>query len=178
MNLHRARVLAVSTVSGLAVAGVAWACGIALGFRGFAFAWVSHFLMMAWISGVLDAVQPRLDAAWFRVRPWEPRIYRRLGVVAYRKALRRVGWDRLGGRHPFDGTRASLAALERRTRMSEVGHLVVGAVGTSMVLVAVTLQAWDAAAWLLAVNVVLHAYPVMLQRFTRSRVGRLVGDDS
>jgi hypothetical protein len=60
--------------------------------------------------------------------------------------------------------------------MSETGHLVVGAVGTVLVLVAAALQAWDAAAWLLAVNVVLHAYPVMLQRFTRSRVRRLLGD--
>ncbi len=168
-------VAAGATAGALAVAGLAWACATALG-GGFAFAWVTHFLMMAWISGVLDAVQPRLDGAWFRVRPREPRVYRRLGVVAYRKALRRVGWDRLGGRHVFDGTRASLAALDRQTRMSETGHLVVGAVGTAMVLVAAALQAWDAAAWLLAVNVVLHAYPVMLQRFTRSRVRRLLGD--
>ena len=62
--------------------------------------------------------------------------------------------------------------------MSEVRHLAVGAVGTVMVLVAAIWRAWDAAAWLLAVNVVLHAWPVMLQRFTRSRVARLVDDRS
>ncbi len=175
--MRRARLVAASTAGGLAVAGGAWACGVTLGW-GFAFAWVTHFLMMAWISGVLDAVQPRLGASWFRVRSWEPRTYRRLGVRAYRNALRRIGWDRLGGRQAFDGTRASLPVLERRTRMSEAGHLVVGAVGTVMVLVAAAFEAWDAAAWLLAVNVVLHAYPVMLQRSTRGRIQRLSGDDA
>jgi hypothetical protein len=74
----------------------------------------------------------------------------------------------------FDGTRSSLPGLERRTRMSEFAHVVLGAVGTGMVGVALACHAWDAAAWLFAANVVLHAYPIMLQRVLRARLHRLL----
>ena len=58
--------------------------------------------------------------------------------------------------------------------MSEFAHVVLGAIGTGMVVVALAYHTWDAAAWLFAANVVLHAYPIMLQRVLRSRLHRLL----
>jgi len=113
-------------------------------------------MLMAWTSAVLEVVQP-------------------LGVLKYGALLCRVGWERAtsSGRS-FDGTRSSLPDLERRTRMSEFAHVVLGALGTGMVVVALACHAWDAAAWLFAANVVLHAYPIMLQRVLRARLHRLL----
>jgi hypothetical protein len=109
------------------------------------------------------------------VRDREPLVYRRLGVLQYGAVLRRVGWERAtsSGRS-FDGTRSSLPDLERRTRMSEFAHVVLGVFGTGMVVVALACHAWDAAAWLFVANVVLHAYPIMLQRVLRARLHRLL----
>ena len=163
--------LVLGAVAAAAVVGTAAA---AFGVRGPAFAWIAHFMMMAWTSAVLQVVQPLLRSRWFHVRAWEPRVYRRLGVLQFGALLRRVGWERaMSPGRPFDGTRSSLPGLERRTRMSEFAHLVLGAVGTGMVGVAVAHHAWDAAAWLFAANVVLHAYPIMLQRVVRARLYRI-----
>jgi hypothetical protein len=101
-------------------------------------------------------------------------VYRRLGAWCYLRLLRAIGWERLmrGGR-TFTGTRASLAALDRQTRASELGHLVVAALVTAVSAVAAGAGAWDAVAWLSGLTVLLHVYPVLLQRALRARVQRL-----
>lgn len=157
-----------------AVVAVAGATGAVLGFDTFAFAWVVHFALMAWMAAASAAFRPRLAGPWFRVRPWEPPLYRRLGVWVFMRALRRVGWERaMRGGRAFDGTRASLAGLDRDTRTSECGHLVLAGIGTALAAVAAALAAWSAFTWLLLLNVLLHGYPVLLQRAMRHRVERL-----
>jgi hypothetical protein len=171
---RRLRAAAVALGGGAVVAGVAWATGNAFGYGGPAFAWVLHFLLMGWISGVLDAARPRLTSSYFRVRDREPAVYRRLGAWWYLRLLRAIGWERLmrGGRG-FTGTRASLAVLDRQTRSAECGHLVVAGVVTAVSVVAAGAGAWDAVAWLSGLTVLLHVFPVLLQRALRARIQRL-----
>ena len=171
MSVRSALRLVLGAVAAAAVVGTA---AVAFGVRGPAFAWITHFMLMAWTSAALQVAQPLLRGRWFAVRAWEPRVYRRLGVLQYGALLRRVGWERAtsSGRS-FDGTRSSLPDLERRTRMSEFAHVVIGTVGTVMVVAALAHHAWDAAAWLFAANVVLHVYPIMLQRVVRARLHRI-----
>ncbi len=90
---------------------VAGGTAAVFGFDTFVFAWVVHFALMAWAAVATDRLRPRLDGRWFRVREWEPPLYRRLGVWRFMRALRAVGWERVmrGGR-AFDGTRARAAA--------------------------------------------------------------------
>ena len=162
------------TGGALAVAGAAWVTGAVFGFRGPAFAWVTHCALMAWMSAVMTVTRPALRGGWFQVRAGEPAVYRRLGVVLFLRLLRRIGWERAQrGTRSFDGTRSALTGLERDTRRSELAHLVLAAIGTVLVAVAVAFAAWDAAAWLLAVNILLHGYPVLLQRWVRARVTRI-----
>ncbi len=154
------------------VAALCWGTGAVVGFRGPAFAWIVHFLLMAWVSDALTAWRPSLRGSWFRVREWEPGLYRTLGIGGFAWLLRRSGWDRTL-RRSFDGTRAGLAALEQDTRRSESGHLVVAAIGAGLVVVAAVDRAWDAVGWLAAAALLLHAHPVVLQRATRHRIARL-----
>jgi len=170
MSVRSALRLVLGAVAGAAVVGTA---AVAFGVRGPAFAWITHFMLMAWTSAALQVAQPLLRSRWFAVRAWEPRVYRRLGVLQYGALLRRVGWEHATSGRSFDGTRSSLPDLERRTRMSEFAHVVIGSVGTGMVVVALAHHAWDAAGWLFAANVVLHAYPIMLQRVVRARLQRI-----
>ncbi|WP_102125990.1 hypothetical protein [Deinococcus planocerae] len=156
------------------VTGAAWLTGRVVGFRGLPFALTAHVLLMRWALYVLRAVPVRPPERWYRVRPWEPGLYRRLGVLGYRRLLRRVGWERFRrGATGFDGRRASLPAYERATREAEFSHLLLAGLGTGLVAGAVARRAWNAAGWLLGANLFFQVYPVMLQRTMRARLERL-----
>lgn len=158
------------------VAGGGWLAGRVFGFRGLPFALAVHILLMRWGLYVLRAVPQRPPPRWFRVRPWEPALYRRLGVFGYRRLLRLSGWERFRRKAVgFDGQRSSLAAYERATREAEFSHLLLGGIGMVLVLFAATRRAWSAAGWLLGANLFFQVYPVMLQRTMRARVERLRG---
>jgi hypothetical protein len=164
----------VAVVGACAVAGIAWAAGNAFGYRTPVFAWVLHFVLMAWIAGLVDTARPELNGPWFTVREWEPAVHRRLGAWAYMRLLRLVGWERMTRRTSgFTGTRASLVALDRQTRTSEFGHLIIAVLVTALSVLAAGVGAWDAAAWLSGLTVVLHVYPIVLQRALRARIQRL-----
>ncbi len=65
-------------------------------------------------------------------------------------------------------------AYERATRVAEVGHLVVGSVVlllTGYVLLAYSLRD---ARWLILSNLLLNAHPILLQRYTRPRLQRML----
>ncbi|WP_328478016.1 hypothetical protein OHA21_26010 [Actinoplanes sp. NBC_00393] len=167
----RGRVVAIGLGGAAAVVAVTWAVGAFLGFNGFAAAWTVHFAMMAWMSALLDAAKPELRGDWFRVRAWEPGAYRRLGAWRYMRLLRAIGWERHNRR--LDGARSSLPAFELATRRSEAAHLVIGLIGLVLAAVAIGFRAWWAAGWLVFLDVVLHGYPVLLQRAVRFRLQRL-----
>jgi hypothetical protein len=80
----------------------------------------------------------------------------------------------MGRSGAFDGRRSSLIALERRTRSSELGHAILAGIGAALAAVAAALGAWSAAAWLLVLDVALHAYPAALQRALRARIAPLL----
>jgi hypothetical protein len=157
-----------------AVVAVGWATGEVLGYRGPAFAWVVHFALMAWGAPSVAALWPDPRGRFLRVRRWEPAVYRRLGAGWYGRGLRAVGWERLMSAHRvFDGTRASLPALERQARRAEAAHTLLALVGWALVAVAAAFTAWDAVGWLTAANFVFHCYPIMLQRMLRARLAAL-----
>lgn len=159
----------------LGIVGLAVFAGIGFGFGTLAWAWGLHLLLMPWMLAVEARVSLPYEGGWYRVRSWEPRLYRRLGVLGFMRLLRRVGWERANRQaKKFDGTRTSLVAYERGTRSSEFNHAALGLVGFGLFGGAAALRAWDTAAWLLAVNMVLHVYPVMLQRTMRARVQGLL----
>jgi len=141
-----------------------------LGWHGFPLALVVQVGLMWWALYMLWAVPLPLRSGWFRVHSWEPLLYRRLGVYAYMRGLRAVGWERLRrGAQGFTGSRATLSRYERHTREAEFSHVLLGAIN---LLLLPGLQG-DTAVWLLLTGLCFHAYPVMLQRTLRARLMRL-----
>ncbi len=53
------------------------------------------------------------------------------------------------------------------------GHLVLPVVGVVLVMVVGGVRGWAAVTWLAVLTIVLHGYPVLLQRAMRHRVERL-----
>lgn len=151
----------------LLIAMLGWLFGV----RTFLFAFNLHFIAMA-AASVLDRLwQPRLDSRRFDVSPRELVVYRRLGVVGFMRLLQRIGWTKaMADRTVFDGTRGTLATYERATRHGENAHVWLFLLVLVPMLWAAAQGWWDAFAWLGAMNVGFHLYPVMLQRLQRARL--------
>lgn len=112
-----------------------------------------------------------LPQRWFRTHPKEKVFLSLLGVPAFGVLLERSGWNRViaDPMRSFDGTRADLPNLERHLRggMSAHGTAFILHLGISL-LAAVTGHLWGAL-WILLPGLVLHLYPVLLQRWIRLR---------
>ena len=130
--------------------------------------------------GVAGPVMRRLPRQWFRVPAGERILHRMLGVGIFGWLLERSGWNRhlAEPMRGFDGTRAGLPSLEGSVRGAASAH------GTSfavhMLLAAVALftgHPWGAL-WILLPGVVLHLYPVLLQRSIMLRLQPLLNEPS
>ncbi|CAM3243456.1 hypothetical protein PSET11_00518 [Arthrobacter ulcerisalmonis] len=107
----------------------------------------------------------------YRVKSVEPRIYALLGVEFLRRALDIAGWNRIikQMRQMEDG-RSGLSNFLRGTEKSETGHLL-GIVATLLLGIAAAATAHpQGAVQILLVGLVLHGYPVMIQRMVRFKI--------
>jgi hypothetical protein len=90
-----------------------------------------------------------------------------LGVPIFGWLLDRSGWDRIVGKsmRGFDGTRASLPSLEGSLRGNVSAHGACFAIHVLLAVFALfTKHPWRGALWMLLPGVVVHLYPVLLQR--------------
>ena len=165
--------LRVTLWAGVVVA-LAWLAGRVLGVHGLPFAVVVQVLLMRWALVLLASVRLTLEGGWFRVHTWEPPVYRALGVLRYMALLRAVGWERFRqAAQGYDGTRRSLPRYERATREAEYSHLLLAVLCAAVIATAAVQRAWDTALWSLLTTLLLHVYPVLLQRTMRARLQRL-----
>ena len=131
---------------------------------------VFAFLGFAWPT------QGLLPEGYYTVRAPRRlrRVYRALGVGAFRRLLLATFWRSDAQRAKyFTGTRAGFGRLVTMSRKSEFGHLVplVLCAGAGAWLAAAGW--WWAAGALTAANVFGNGYPIVLQREHRRRVGVL-----
>ena len=139
------------------------------------------------------AFSPRgiLTGTWARFRDWyftlksveqwrHGGLYRCLGVPFFKRYVPTSGdWiaRRRGERRIPPGGHSALRDLrnyERRTRMIEWRHLGgFMAMGAGIELTSDILGS-EAVAWLWLANIAVNLYPIMLQRYNRVRIGRVL----
>lgn len=160
-----------SSVTGLVVGIVlALACWFAIGPDHVVFALTLQggFLFMALLVGpaLVDARRTR-----YQVRAFEPQLYALLGAEFVRRFLDAVGWNRLIGlmRHSERGT-SMLARFLRGTEQSETAHLIGAAATTVVAGIAVATTHLQGACQIIVVGLVIHGYPIMIQRIVRFRI--------
>lgn len=136
-----------------------------------------NFALMFWFTILESQLKPTLDSRYFNSYPFEKqgKLYRILGIEWYRAILVKSGWEKIRQQQtPIKKSLSDFQAYERGTRVAEVGHMVVAAI--VLIVNGYVLVAYSAgdAIWLFVSNLFLNVYPVLLQRYTRPRLRRMI----
>ncbi|WP_017607880.1 glycosyl-4,4'-diaponeurosporenoate acyltransferase CrtO family protein [Nocardiopsis xinjiangensis] len=120
-------------------------------------------------------IERRMADTWFRVPQGERKLHRALGVAAFGRLLQRSGWNRAiaDPMRSFDGTRAGLPALDRSLRGNVAAHGSCFLVHVALAVLAAATGHAPGALWILLPGVVVHFYPVILQRSIALRLQRV-----
>ncbi len=123
------------------------------------------------------AVVRRVPRQWFRVLRGERVLHRIIGVGVFGWLLDVSGWNRrvLEPQRGFSGKRAGLLSLEQSMRAAAVSHGICFAIHVLLAVLALfSRHPWSAALWMLLPGVVVHLYPVLLQRSIMLRLQPLL----
>jgi hypothetical protein len=149
-----------------------------LGFRSPLFAFLINWFAMCWVGVVGPPVHLLFPASYYDIKAFERtgRVYERLGIRLFKRLVDR-GPLRVFSptlRLPEGGSGPALRRLEHEMRKSEAAHAFLFALMLPLVGYA-ALRGWlDAAGWILAFNGAINAYPLMLQRYNRNRLAKLL----
>jgi ubiquinone/menaquinone biosynthesis C-methylase UbiE len=119
----------------------------------------------------------RVPRRWFRVTAGEGVLLRLLGVGVFAWLLYASGWNRrvVEPLRGFSGTKSGLAWLEQSARQSVVAHGICFAIHAVLAVLALFARhPWRGALWMLLPGVVLHLYPVLVQRLLTLRLQPLL----
>jgi hypothetical protein len=136
-----------------------------------------NFTLMIWMSIAETLLIPELKSSYFNSNPFESegKIYKYLGVDFFRKSLVLSGWEK--SRKKETPIRKSLILLEYyeyRTRASEFGHTIIAIIVAIITLYVGMIYSFKESLWLIFLNIFLNIYPIMLQRYNRPRVRRVI----
>lgn len=164
------KVLLTFGSTAVAVAVLAWAWR-ALDPHRIGFAFVVVWVPMTWLGTVSRVVVPRLPASYHRLRPFEHdgRLYELVGVRLVKRLLRRgpIAVFNPGLHLPAEPTADRIAQLDQRMRDAEASHAILFVLTIGITTGAVAWGWSGAVGWILAFDVALNGYPVMLQRYNR-----------
>lgn len=156
---------------------IMYAIAVWQGLGSFLFAWILNFLLMVVVLYFTESTKPKLTSNFFESKKWEKegRIYEWVGINFFRKLLVIIGWEKLNKtNNPVKKDLNTLIQLEYNTRKSEFGHILIFIIVLA-VTIFVTIQfSMKETIWLIILNVILNVYPILLQRYNRPRIKRLM----
>lgn len=142
-----------------------------------------YAVSVAWATGALvlampaPAVMRRVPRQWFCVPAAERVLHRIVGVGVFGWLLDVSGWNRrvLEPLRGFSGKRAGLPSLEQSLRAAAVSHGICFAIHVLLAVLALFgRHPRSAALWMLLPGVIMHLYPVLLQRSIMLRLQPLL----
>jgi hypothetical protein len=137
---------------------------------------LTNLAVVGWSSFVLPLRGlPRFDE-YFELRAWERsgRLYDVLGVPVFRSLVRRGPLSLFNHALPEAWHSGDPERIEHEARTAEVGHAVAFLFVLALALVALARGELRQAAWLAVLDIPTNLYPVLLQRYHRVRLARLV----
>jgi hypothetical protein len=143
-------------------------------FPAFAFglAWGPNGMFLTWfMRGALH-----LPCFLVAVHPMEPVLYRWLGVGFVKRIVATSMWPLLNFQEPPTKPKSREELLDRielSTKGAEVCHGATFVLAFLVALFLLAVRRFPEAMWIVAFNVLLNGYPVMLQRVNRWRVQQI-----
>ena len=137
-----------------------------------AFAFWLNGLLMVWAVGFYRSKPLQWRNGYFRIRPWETPVYRALGVPGFQRFLRRVNW--FNREIQLKTGRRGLSYLDHAIRQAEQGHATIFVIIGGFTVFAIVHYGWGTAWWYVLFNVLFNGYPVMVQRYNRARMQRVL----
>jgi hypothetical protein len=122
-------------------------------------------------------IMRRVPRSWFHVPESERIFHRILGVGVFGWLLDISGWNRRVAKpmREFSGKRAGLLSLERAVRANTSAHGACFVIHLTLAILALfSRHPWSGALWMLLPGVVVHLYPVLLQRSIMLRLQPLI----
>ena len=143
----------------------------------FAFAIALNFLLMLFVVIFTDVLKSPFNFSHFDERKWERKgvVYESLGVNLFRKLLIWTGWEKVIRKaHPVEKNTKALTNLYYQTKKSEVDHTFILLIVLGFnIFVAVKFGLIKSMSLLIS-NILLHVYPIILQRYNRPRIARAI----
>lgn len=122
-----------------------------------------------------------LPERYYRIKPCESsgRVYERLGIRFFKRFVPKGDYVNRIIRNSEPGYRVvcdeeSIVRFEIETRLAEKCHLAGLWLALPCTVYALLLGWNKFALWMLLPNVPLHLYPILLQRYTRARIQRVL----
>ena len=176
-NVTAGKITIATVVLGVAVLYCEWLATI-IPPEHWGYGFCVNFAFLAAFTAVLTALElPILPNSYFTPKTFERegQIYRWTGIQPFVAFLRLIGWERFWRKSiPVRNDVASLRKYSQSTRGSEAVHMVA-AIFTALFTMTVAIRhSFVGTGWLWGFNVLVNAYPVMLQRYNRPRVDRLL----
>ncbi|MBN1538172.1 MAG: hypothetical protein JW908_15650 [Anaerolineales bacterium] len=146
------------------------------GFRSPVFAFLANLLIIAWIVILGQTMVFTFPPRYFSVKRFERngRLYEMLGIKIFKKLVGRGPLSIFSPTLRFTGRKSALSSLENEMRKAEAGHLTIFLVILLFAGMAMVRGWFDAAGWLLLFSIILNGYPIMLQRYNRIQIYRIV----
>jgi Glycosyl-4,4'-diaponeurosporenoate acyltransferase len=150
----------------------------AFGFRSPIFAFLVNWLAMSWVAIAGQAVYFTFPLRYYDIKAFERtgQVYERLGIRLFKRLVRRGPLSIFSPtlRMPRDKTISSLQHLDHEMRKAETGHMLIFMLMLLFISCALLRGWFDAVAWMLAFNVIINGYPIMLQRYNRIKLQELI----
>lgn len=147
------------------------------GLTSFVFAWALNFVLMTAVLYLIETFRPALNSSYYHSKKWESKgqLYSSFGVNIFRRLLVLVGWEKLNkAKNPVNKHISALEMLEYRTRQSEFGHSIIFLIVLIPTIVVIIKFGFKESIWLFVLNILLNIYPILVQRYNRPRIRRLI----
>jgi hypothetical protein len=141
-------------------------------------AFLVNWLTVSWMAIMDPAVNLTLPAEYYDIKAFERtgQVYERLGIRLFKRLVHRGPLSVFNPtlRIPKERTVAALRHLEHQMRKAETSHLFTFLVVLLFTVYAFLRAGFVAVIWMLFFNIVINGYPVMLQRYNRIKLEKLI----
>lgn len=143
-----------------------------VGLQSIAFTFWLNWLLMFWAYVIYRTDTLKLPEAYFHIRPFELRWVRIVGVKFYQRIIRKVSV--FNPELNLKAGRAGLQQLVQATKNAEESHAFIFIIVMGFTIYALVQQWWLAAFWYFFFNLLINGYPVLVQRYNRNRIMRIL----